>query len=605
MRLDSEESLVLRWAAMSRLAVWLVGALSHALITPYDRSAALPSSLGAAGASAPAEAAAVVAGPPPLLDGAVDALIAPFANWDGVYFVRIAEAGYVFEQFHAFFPLLPLAMRAVRAAASSLASLPLAALGLPPLLSARSALLVAGFGVTNACFVLAAWALLWLGRYVNQEALRDATAKHSVATALPPPPPPHPRALLAALLFCVGPSGVFFSALYTEAPFAALSFGGMLALARARAAYAHARAHAHAHSHAHSHAHAHAHNGDEVEAWAAYGRWRLCAAGCFALAATARSNGVLLLLLLAYDSAAQSPPLSLSLSQASGGRGQEQGRGRGWLAHWLHTLVLGVLGAIPWCCVHVYGWARYCYSSHSHGDPTATPPVRPWCSARGLGGLLPPQLSLYGFVQREYWNVGAFRYYEVKQIPNFLLAAPMAALSASGIVAAARVLRDRVAVRARAGAMAEAEAGTGDGDDAGDRDAGDGTGVCVPPSAAAYLRSALQEPLVALTLQWAALLTLGLVVVHVQVLTRFLSACPQVYWHAAALVARDDGGAKSEKPIADRAPGGGRGERAWIWWRRLRLRAARTATAPLVLGYFVLYGHVLGPILFCNFYPWT
>ena len=92
MRLDSEESLVLRWAAMSRLAVWLVGALSHALITPYDRSAALPSSLGAAGASAPAEAAAVVAGPPPLLDGAVDALIAPFANWDGVYFVRIAEA---------------------------------------------------------------------------------------------------------------------------------------------------------------------------------------------------------------------------------------------------------------------------------------------------------------------------------------------------------------------------------------------------------------------------------------------------------------------------------------------------------------------------------
>ena len=59
------------------------------------------------------------------------------------------------------------------------------------------------------------------------------------------------------------------------------------------------------------------------------------------------------------------------------------------------------------------------------------------------------------------------------------------------------------------------------------------------------------------------------------------------------------------KRVADCALDVGRGGHIWTWWQRVRLRTVRTAAPSLVLGYFVLYGHVLGPILFCNFYPWT
>lgn len=41
--------------------------------------------------------------------------------------------------------------------------------------------------------------------------------------------------------------------------------------------------------------------------------------------------------------------------------------------------------------------------------------------------------SLYGYVQLKHWNVGLFRYYQLKQFPNFLLASPMVILSSLAV----------------------------------------------------------------------------------------------------------------------------------------------------------------------------
>ncbi|KAL1880585.1 hypothetical protein VTK73DRAFT_5390 [Phialemonium thermophilum] len=175
--------------------------------------------------------------------------------------------------------------------------------------------------------------------------------------------------LIAAGLHIFSPAGLFLSAPYAESTFALLSFLGYLLLAES---FQHA--------------------------------WRpalrdglvLSAGLVFGLSTFFRSNGILngipfaWLFLRDVISSPQQPIVRLR-----------------------RLTVLGIGGG----CVAAGSLVPQFVAYHHYCHPVEGTALRPWC-----GGYLP---SIYGFVQRHYWNVGFLRYWTLSNAPLFALASPM------------------------------------------------------------------------------------------------------------------------------------------------------------------------------------
>jgi hypothetical protein len=86
----------------SRLVIWVIGMVAAFYVEPYDSSGQIAYRLLYKDKSSTK------------FDILTRKLIAPFANWDGIYFLRISEYGYEFEQYHAFFPLYPLCIHVLK-----------------------------------------------------------------------------------------------------------------------------------------------------------------------------------------------------------------------------------------------------------------------------------------------------------------------------------------------------------------------------------------------------------------------------------------------------------------------------------------------------------
>lgn len=191
------------------------------------------------------------------------------------------------------------------------------------------------------------------------------------------------------------------------------------------------------------------------------------------------------------------------------------------------------------------------------------------------------KFSLYAYVQRKHWNVGLLRYYEAKQIPNFILAVPILLLSFGAATCWIATSWKRHTARG-----------------------GPGCKTCInlknifwwafqalsSSSASVDSISGISDPSRLLLgpscLPYYAILAgfalVGTLVAHVQISTRLIcSSCPALYWFVTILLINEQQNEKEE----------GNNFKTII------------KTDP-ILFYFGLY-NILGIIMHVNWLPWT
>ncbi|KAK9718297.1 ER membrane glycoprotein subunit of the GPI transamidase complex-like protein [Basidiobolus ranarum] len=337
-------------------------------------------------------------------------------------------------------------------------------------------------------------------------------------------------ALITALCYCFTPSCMFMSSMYTESLFSLLTFVGM-------DLYVH------------------------KQFW--------CAAVVWSLSSLTRSNGIVYAGFFIFDLCIKNRSKSPMI----------------YMAQVMKATALSVITILGMASFQMYGYFNYCLNQTN---------PRPWCDAK-----VP---LIYSFVQAEYWNCGLFKYYEWKQIPNFLLAAPMMILSIYGIWSYAahdwtrffslgissaptkdiasskqrvpkvngisclkKTTHDHIlnSVNSRPVMISPVRHVTTNS-----------SRIATNTTNKASLENLFYtETLLPFIYLWGVLLVYCTLNMHIQVITRFFSCMPTVYWFAAHVLIQATESSK-QKAIVSRS----------------------------VLFYFITYG-LTGIVLFSNFFP--
>ncbi|KAK4380728.1 hypothetical protein RND71_002590 [Anisodus tanguticus] len=456
--------LVIKYAVVSRLVLISLILLWRSLLSPYDTSASInPSCLSSINGSNSKS------GLPPVRLLRLASAIEDSIVWDSVYFVRIAQCGYEYEQTYAFLPLLPVCI--------SLLSRTVFA-PLIPFIGQRAVLGLSGYVLNNLSFVLAAFYLYRLSAII----LKDSEL-----------------ALRASILFCLNPASIFYSSIYTESMYALCTIGGLYYLMRG--------------------------SNNIATLW-------------LALSGFARSNGVLNAGYICFQTMHRSYKAAFVRKHAG---------------VTVLVLLFGALRSLfiifPFIAFQAYGYYNMCVGGTSDE-------MRPWCKAR-----LP---LLYNYIQSRYWGVGFLKYFQVKQIPNFVLASPILSLALCTIIHYVKLWPEVfVSLGFRASSPNKESVGSSIplGRSAGSKnvgfpsenrsDAGQGDSlrqrkpavreenyVVQPsedePSEISGIKPVIVVPFI---LHLVFMAATAFFVMHVQVSTRFLSASPPLYWFGSYVMA--------------------------------------------------------------------
>ncbi|KAE8623900.1 hypothetical protein XENTR_v10005773 [Xenopus tropicalis] len=189
-------------------------------------------------------------------------------------------------------------------------------------------------------------------------------------------------AFLAALLFCMSPASIFMTAAYSESLFAMATFAGLWQLEKCRT-------------------------------------FRGCS--LFLLATAARANGLVNAGFLLYFGAQSVVQGTMSCRRIS------------------KILLATAVIMLPFALFQHYSFHHFCLVSAIDEKVSPElmqlaieksyrvrgPPVPAWCAAS-----LP---LAYSNIQSDYWGVGLLRYFQLRQLPNFLLALPVILLGTRAI----------------------------------------------------------------------------------------------------------------------------------------------------------------------------
>ncbi|NWU82858.1 PIGV mannosyltransferase, partial [Onychorhynchus coronatus] len=458
-------------------------------------------------------------------DVLVEWLLGGLSRWDAEHFLFIAERGYLYEHNCAFLPLYPLSLWAVASGALW---------PLQRLLRLRSRLLLSAVLLNSLFSALAAAALYELGRVV----LRRRRI-----------------AFLAALLFSLSPANVFMAVAYSESMFAFLAFGAMWQL-------------------------------EKGQSW--------LSGLLFSLASGVRANGLINAGFFLYS---RGKRFALQLQVGSGSL-------RRLPLLWKQVLSLASAAVLmsagiflPFALFQYYAYVRFC-GPGTGLDPTIPEPLLQLARDKGyrlaaMDGAKPPWCSqrvpvVYSYIQDTYWNVGFLRYFELRQIPNFLLALPVTLLVSWAAWTYVSTNPRHCLTLGLERSKSEEEGKPKDG-------------FCCP-AAFVYVVHA------------TALLAFGVSCMHVQVLTRFLgSSSPILYWFSAHLLQEHEPllwSTGTDNPPSGRSVPGkspdscekGTPDNPVV--RLLRNWQLITPLSKGILGFFLCYW-LLGLLLHCNFLPWT
>ncbi|XP_077990533.1 GPI alpha-1,6-mannosyltransferase 2-like [Glandiceps talaboti] len=467
-------------------------------------------------------------------DHVVQVLLGGFTHWDAAHFLYIAEYGYTTERSFAFFPLYPslLFLTSEQAASQQLLFI----------MSKHSAILIIAVFTNIIFFVSAAVFLYWLSNSV----LKDEK-----------------MAFRAAILFCINPAGVFMTSAYTESTFAMVGFLAMFLLEK---------------------------------------KHLLLAALVFALSTATRSNGMVSFgfilyfviknnfrKLFAMYRVKQLKIVCVTLLSM--------------ITKLLLSLVSVVLIIMPFFLFQYFAYAKCCTLEPQFGyfqiQPINSPKSEQLRDSdfdefENFPDRVTPQIFdlpvwcnntpplIYSYIQDKYWNVGLFKYYELKQIPNFMLAAPMVILCCLAIWKFFTVRWNYVKYLGLLPRKVKVEYGD-----------------------EKFTTGFYSDEVFVYIVHMAALLSFNVFIVNIQIVTRFIaSSCPVIYWFAAAMTTPSS---VNHKQKANES----QGQRTLfqevmsneVIQQVINFKKSNLKTR-LILGYFLFY-NMLGITLHCNFLPWT